>query len=182
MTTTILTLLFALMPVSQVVADDPPTDDDVIVISKCIEAKIGEVTDGISGQLRPGVVFLTRSKESGLGFISEAQLKADLEEYAIAELLALFAAARAREADAWRMPAGVTVPGFQVEMAEPPVRGQFVTDVAFSFWAPGFSPDGTEAVVRGAFTPSIHGATLTCVLTKEAKQWRVRESWLRFYV
>ncbi len=52
----------------------------------------------------------------------------------------------------------------------------------FQAWTPGYSKDGTLALVRLTFSWSIHGAESTYILLKEDKKWKVILRQFTYYV
>jgi len=48
-------------------------------------------------------------------------------------------------------------------------------------WLPGFSADGSQALVRGWFGPWPHSATVTALVTRRGDQWKVQWHQLTFY-
>jgi hypothetical protein len=61
---------------------------------------------------------------------------------------------------------------FPFAQAFPTARGYV------SAYLPGYSEDGTQAIVRARIGPTSHGATVTAVLEKKADRWIVK--WHRF--
>jgi hypothetical protein len=49
-------------------------------------------------------------------------------------------------------------------------------------YLPGYSKDGTHAVVRAGVDPSAHGAMLTAVLEKRGDKWTVVWYYIAYFV
>ena len=48
-------------------------------------------------------------------------------------------------------------------------------------YLPGYSKDGSRAIVRAGVGPSAHGATLTALLEKRGDKWVVKWHYIAFY-
>lgn len=138
---------------------------------------------------RDGHQILVHLRPSRLDPGPKGQLAADLSDLVAAEVGVLLEDMRARTTCEGPLPdlsspdldlqlvdldKLVSWPGFGLE--DYPDAKCFVRT-----WLPGYSSDGTTALVRLAFGPTPHGASATYLLRRGGSQWRIDWSHLTYY-
>lgn len=171
-------LIFLLLSVSEANASQ---SDDLTVISLCINDRMEEILSGRQWRERP-IEFWVGHAEGGGDFVSDSQIAGEFREEGAKRLIALLPSLREREARAWDAPEGVTVKGFRVTNGNPPKYDAQERKLSFQFFAPGYSEDRTEVLVRGYYGPTAHGASITCLLKRKGIGWEILGGWLKHYV
>ena len=154
---------------------------DAQVLSACMQAAIPEI--GKRSSLLTGkLVYVAPKGASSLFFVSDAQLRGELDWENWATLSAPLEVLRRRAKEGWNPPQSIFIEGLDVMVSDPPKEKNTTSkSLYFVFWPPGYSDDLSTGIVRAAFGPSAHGATVTCAFAKRGDSWIIVNKWVAFY-
>jgi hypothetical protein len=151
---------------------------DAAVLSACIGAVVPEIEETIPGALTRNRIFILPVDEKHAMAMLRSQLPDD--GHWDIRILMLDSIIR-RIGTGWTPPPAVEISGRVVQRRRPP-SGEFgYEELNFSFWPPGYSPAGDDAMVHALFGPTAHGATATCALRFDDGTWQVVKHRVRFY-
>jgi hypothetical protein len=132
------------------------------------------------------VLLVDRDYMTTKGFISNAQLDSDLsgEHWSVPEDARLDIERRTDAKERLRTtgyPSFIRVLDFQGDRVEFSRRHPDAK-CSISLWPPGFTRDGSRAVVRFLFSPTSHGASAIYLLERRNGLWHVIRHKVSYYV
>jgi hypothetical protein len=174
-------------------AENKATEDDAKTITAAIEHfSEQKVVFAFTGRESKKVILIHKDSSGPGGiYLSDDQLRSDLnqEKWEIPGEIR----EQLRRRNAKKVPLsnlkfgkGVLVADLEkmppdLDAKEPPKA--YAETKAYAFvWLPGYSKDGSTAVVRFSFGPTAHGATATYLLSKKNGVWKVTKWVFAYYV
>lgn len=169
--------------------ENEATEEDAKAITAAIEHFSGQKLIWALGNRESKKAILVHKESSGPSpiYLSDTQLQSDLREEkweVPAEASESLRQRNIKAAPLGGLKFGKAVIVADIEKVPPEFNAREYSEAkAYAHvWLPGYSKDGSTAVVRLSFGPTPHGATATYLLTKTDSAWKVTKWAFAYYL